>query len=100
MCCYTYWDPDIKTGQKSKGDFVSERSFGGNVFFGNPNERNIQKQPYVIVLIRDTVENLKEEARANGRSEEEIELITGDEDTDAQAGKYGKQELEKQRRID
>jgi hypothetical protein len=94
MCCYTYWDPNIRTGQKSKGDFVSELAFGGNVFFGNPNERNIQKQPYVVVLIRDTVENLKEEARANGRSEEEIELITGDDDTDAQAGKYGKQELE------
>lgn len=94
MCCFTYWDPTVRTGQDYTGDFVSEIVFGGNVFFGNPNEADAQKQPYIIILIRDTVENLKAEARRNGISEEEIKFIEPDDDTDTQVGKHGKDELE------
>ncbi len=35
---------------------------GINVMFGNPNCREVEKQPYILVVGRDTVENLKREA--------------------------------------
>ena len=33
-----------------------------NVMFGNPNCREVEKQPYILIVGRDTVENLKREA--------------------------------------
>lgn len=94
MCTHTYWDDSIKTGQKAKGDFVTERVNGGNVFFGNPNEPNVQKQPWIIILLRDTVENLKEEAKRNGVKQEEIDSIGEDSNTETQIGKYGQIEID------
>ena len=35
---------------------------GINVMFGNPNCREVEKQPYILIVGRDTVENLKREA--------------------------------------
>ena len=43
MFAHTYWDDTIRTGQKAKGDLVTERVHGGNVFFGNPSEPDPQK---------------------------------------------------------
>ena len=89
MCAHTYWDDTIKTGQKAKGDFITERVHSGNVFFGNPNEPNPQKQPWIILLVRDTVENLREEAERYGIEKSERDRITSDSNTETQVGKYG-----------
>ena len=96
MCAYVYWDSSIETGQEAKGDFVTELVDGGNVMFGNPNERRVDKQPYIIISGRDTVKNLKEEAKRNGVSEEDILHIVPDESTEYQAGERGKTELDNQ----
>jgi hypothetical protein len=44
------------------GEIQMELVDGINVMFGNPNDRRVQEQPYIIVLGRDTVENLRYEA--------------------------------------
>jgi hypothetical protein len=96
MCAYVYWDSTIETGQDAKGDFVTELVDGGNVFFGNPNDRRVEKQPYILISGRDSVKNLKEEAKRNKASADDIESITADESTEYQAGEKGKQELNNQ----
>ena len=94
MCAHTYWDDTIKTGQKAKGDFVTERVHSGNVFFGNPNEPDPQKQPWIILLVRDTVENLRAEAERYGVPKSERDKIVSDKNTETQVGKYGQIEID------
>lgn len=104
MASYTYWDEKIKTGQSTGdmeilGDFITERLDGVNIMLGNPNDRRINlrgrpNQPYVLIIGRDLVSKLKEEARANGINDEEINLITSDLDYEETAGERGKIELE------
>lgn len=94
MCVHTYWDDTIKTGQKAEGDFVTERVHGGNVFFGNPNEPNPQKQPWIILLVRENVETLRAEAERYGVKKEERDRIVSDSNTETQVGKYGQIEID------
>ena len=51
-----------------KGEIEMELIDGINVMFGNPNCRDVEKQPYVLIVGRDTVENLKREAEYWRRS--------------------------------
>lgn len=95
FCIYTYWDSSKETGQDSKGDFTCEVIDGVNVLFGNPNNREVEKQPYIIILGRDMVNNLKEEAKNNGISKQDYDKISSDEDTMYTMGEYGKKELDK-----
>lgn len=68
-CMYTYWDPDAPNGQKHmKGKIVTEILQNTQVFFGNPNERNPQKQPYIIVRTNEIADEVKERAKENGCS--------------------------------
>lgn len=97
--CYTYWDPSVRTGQPYTGDFVSLLVDNTNVFFGNPNSKSIEKQPYILLSMRETVEDLQAQAKQNGRSEEEIRKITSDSDTAEQSGDLAKKELENTRCI-
>lgn len=94
-CAYVMWDSNVKTGQYETGDFTTEVVDGVNVFFGNPNCADVEKQPYILIRGRDTVFNLQEEARTKGKvSEEEIQSIVSDTDTDYQAGEKSKTELD------
>ena len=94
MCAFSYWDSAIKTGQDYVGDICTKRASGGNVFFGNPNERDKEIQPYIVILARDTVYSLKKLAKQLGLKQSEIDKIGGDLDTDTQVGKYKNLELE------
>lgn len=91
---YFYWDETIETGQDYGGDIGVQLIDNVNFYPGNPNCANIQKQPYIILVFRDHIKSIKEEARKNGASEEEIALITGDADTEYTAGDLGKVELD------
>lgn len=55
--------------------------YNTDVLFGNESEPNIQRQPYIIIQERRSVEEVKELARQNGISEDEIALIRPDHDT-------------------
>lgn len=58
-----------------------------NVYYGDESNDNIQEQPYILITYRRTVDSVKEEARQNGMSEEEINKITMDSDYEEQAGR-------------
>ena len=53
-----------------------------NIYLSDEQENNIQKQKYIIIYERRFVDDVKEEAKANGLSEEEVEMIVPDDDTD------------------
>lgn len=58
-----------------------------NVYYGNENDSDIQSQPYILISYRRTVDSVKEEARRNNISEEEVEKITSDSDYEEQSGR-------------
>ena len=78
-----YWDEKAEGGMtlKYKGDIGAEIIDSLNIFFGNPQEQEIQEQPYIIISSRMDIETVKELARANGTSEADITLIAEDKNT-------------------
>lgn len=68
-------------------NIVPEQVDKTNIYYGNENDDNIQTQPYIIISFRRTVEEVKEEAKKNGMSDEELEKIIPDEEYHEQAGK-------------
>lgn len=57
-----------------------------DILFGNESEPNIQRQPYIIIQERRSVEEVREMARRNGIPEEQVQLIQPDRDTDYMVG--------------
>lgn len=93
-CMHFYFDldeqPFKKTMPNVKGLIKAEIIDSTNVIFGNPNTRQVEKQPYIILVGRDLVSNLKEEAKKNGSKD--IDSIKGDSETEYQMGDNGKVE--------
>ena len=77
-CTYTYWDPDVETGQKSKGAIRTEVLMNTQVMFGNPNSRDVQSQPYILIERRMLVSEAKKRAEKNGIGKDELDLISSD----------------------
>ena len=75
-CAYTYWDPDVDTGQPGKGAIRTEVLLNTQVMFGNPNSRDVQSQPYILIERRMLVKDARKWAKANGK---DTELITADD---------------------
>ena len=75
-CTYTYWDPDVDTGQPSKGAIRTEVLMNTQVLFGNPNSRDVQSQPYILIERRMLVKDARRRAKSSGM---DAELITADE---------------------
>ena len=94
-CLHFYFDMDEQpfkqTNPDVKGLIKAEIIDSTNVLFGNPNTRQVEKQPYIILVGRDLVKNLQEEAKAN-KSSSSVDLIKGDSDTQYQMGDNGKVE--------
>jgi hypothetical protein len=91
---YFYWDPNIKTGQEVKGDIATQLIDNVNYYPGNPNTPDVQKQPYIILIFRDHIDNVRAEAKINGVSDEQLELIKADSDNEYTSGDRGKIELD------
>lgn len=85
-CGYVYWNQELDTGQEAKGDIEVNTIDNVNVFFGDPNEVEVQKQRYIIISARELVINLQDEARMNGIPEEDVLRIGSDEETFYQSG--------------
>lgn len=79
-CLYFRFDPDIETGQESKGDIVCEPIENINVIFGNAYSRDVQQQPYIIICQRKKVAEMKREGKKLGMPEEDIQQIQADTD--------------------
>lgn len=58
-CMYFYFDPTIENGQAVKGEIVAEIIENTRVHFGNPNCRDVQKQPFIILSRRELVDDVK-----------------------------------------
>lgn len=78
---YFYADPN-----PDSNNILCEQIDRTNIYYGNENDDDIQNQPYIIISFRRTVEEVKEEAKENGINEDEIELITEDQEIEEQSG--------------
>lgn len=77
-CTYTWWDPDMDTGQDAKGGIRTEILENTRVHFGNPNDRHVESQPYIILERREILGAARRQAKKNGIKT--WESITADED--------------------
>ena len=81
-CMYSYWDADVETGQQAKGAIRTEILQNTQVMFGNPNSRDVQTQPYILIERRMLVDEAKEYARAHGAPAIDIDAIVADDKED------------------
>lgn len=62
-CMHFWFDPSVENGQKVKGEVAAEVIENTRVYFGNPNCRDVQSQPYIILLRREALEDVRWRAR-------------------------------------
>lgn len=77
-CFYMYFDNNAETGQAAKGLINIEVVDNTNILFANPYSAEVQSQPYLLILQRRTLDSVRDEARANGASEDDISAIMPD----------------------
>ena len=58
-CIYVWFDPTVENGQLVKGEIVTEVIENTRVHFGNPNCRDVQSQPYIMLHRRELVDDVK-----------------------------------------
>ena len=68
-CMYTWWDPDMETGQDAKGGICTEVIENTRVRFGNPNDRKVQSQPWIMITRQSIVREAKLRAKESGIAE-------------------------------
>jgi hypothetical protein len=97
-CAHFWWDPEaIPYGGAFgpyRGEIRMELVDGINVMFGNPNTPDVERQPYILIVGRATVAELRQEMEAHRKKDAAAGDITPDADLDGQAGVGGRTELE------
>ncbi len=96
---YTYWDENVETGlfadkagtSEIKGDINAKVLNVVNVVLGDPNNSEIQSQPYIIVAQRMTKQEAMRQAEANSK------LISAD--SGVNPGDRGEREPENNERV-
>lgn len=58
-CMHFYFDPAIENGQDVKGEIMAEVIDNLRVLFGNPNSRDVQSQPWIILVRRELVDEVR-----------------------------------------
>lgn len=87
-CMYTYWDPDVNLGGGVMGAIKTEILDNTRVFFGNPNDKDVQEQPYIIVASREIVRNAKLRAKKNKIADWEQIMPDSDDSNVMDSAKY------------
>ena len=81
-CMHFYFDPNIENGQLVKGEIVAEVIENLRVIFGNPNCRDVQQQPFIIIPRRELVEDVRwraEQLKEAGLCKlKDVDVITPD----------------------
>lgn len=103
---YTYWDSKIKTGLYADaerkmaitGDIACEVLDVENVVFGDPNNEDVESQPYIIIARRLDVDAVKREAELYGQPTENI-LPDGTDGFYRNAGDRGEDEPSNSNRV-
>lgn len=78
---YLYFDPNAESGQAARGKICAEVLDNTCVMFGNPYNKDLQSQDYIIISIQRTLKKVREEAEALGVSEDVVSQIRADTDT-------------------
>ncbi len=89
-CTYTYFDPEVETGQGVKGDLVTEVVENTRVIFGNPCDREVQRQPWIIIAMRRPVEEVRRMAERNGFDPRDIQA--DEERSSGSADRFGEEQ--------
>lgn len=71
---------------------VNEIISKNDIYFGNENDSDIQRQPYILIKQRLPVIEVQQMAEAEGLSGEKIDFIVGDQDYWEEAGESAKLE--------
>lgn len=110
-CAHFWFDPEAEpyggAFGEEKGEIRMELVDGINVMFGNPNTNETENQPYILIVGRDTVANLRREAeqfkqnkglyadgKANPTAGQDDDGIAYDSDYHLMPGVGGKTELD------
>lgn len=96
FCIHWYFDTDkipYKKYPDIKGMINAEIIDATNIMFGNPNIREVERQPYIILIGRDFVKNLQKEYKESNKKEDE-NIIQEDYDTNYMMGDNGKIEID------
>ena len=87
FCLHWYFDNTEQPFKQShpdiKGVIKAEIIDATNVMFGNPNTRKVEKQPYILIIGRDLVRNLREEYKKTHK-DAGWRYIEADDDTEHQ----------------
>lgn len=84
------FNPDVETGQASKGMIDNQIVNMNQVLFGNQFSNDIQKQPYIIIALRQYIGEVKREAEELGMKPEDVDAIKGDANYDLDEDKDAK----------
>ena len=71
-CIHAWFDPDVETGQAAKGAVRAELLENIRVIFGDPNQRDPQKQNYIIISRRERLEDVRRETAEGGGDPDEV----------------------------
>ena len=105
---YTYWDKNIKTGlyadEAKKTPIIGDINFEilsvNNVCFGDPNNDDIQSQPYIIVSQRKYYKDIQREGKQNGIADDLIaEIKPSSAMYNQNSGERGENELSDTKRV-
>lgn len=97
MCAHVIFNQSKKPyrgfAPKVRGEIEIELIDATNVLFGNANEKNVEKQPWIVLVGRDTVANLKREAKQM-KAKGKVEDIRKDDDTEHLLTDYASVEVD------
>lgn len=79
-CVYMYFNEEAPTGQAAKGTIDVDVIDNTNVFFQNTASNDVQSQNYILIMQRKLLDDVKDEARRNGISENIVSGIEPDGD--------------------
>ncbi len=91
---HTYWDAEVETGLYAdaaqtapiKGDIKVETLDVENVYMGDPMNADIQAQPFILIVQRKSIKELRRMARQNGVSDMYLDEIAPDTEVSYMAG--------------
>jgi hypothetical protein len=95
MCAHITFNTEAKPFRGFAPDVIGEMEIelidATNIYFGNANIKSVSKQPYIIIVGRDTVQNLQEEAKQFKAQDNDIR---SDDDTEYQLTEFANVEVE------
>lgn len=99
MVSFWYWNNEVDAGNGQRGGMDRDLVDNANVFLGDPNTPEINNtygpvQPYIILAFRRQVADVKREAKENGASEQDLQNIIADTETQNQPGDRSKIEID------